>query len=278
MNNPTTASPVTTVEVVVDGDPGLDFYIESETVLTDDTIFRARPIQLKINLTPDNATADNFGWSVSGAGAKVDATGLVTANRTGTITVRATSPNGIFGDKRFVVGSPRTPGTALINGHEYATYEFNGVVWIVENLVEDDGEGGIFTTYNDGFIQDAGAGVHSPGERGYYYTLEAARRICSNGWRLPNQYEVTQLVNYIAGSSSSDDEKRYWISPELLAGRLNNAVNPATAYWQTWDQYGFWASTDISRYFRASAVTIVAASSTTPESQGSSVRCVKDEL
>jgi uncharacterized protein (TIGR02145 family) len=276
MNNPTTASPVTTVEVVVDGDPGLDSYIESETVLADDTIFRARSIQLKINLTPDNATADNFGWSVSGAGATVDATGLVTANRTGTITVRATSPNGIFGDKRFVVTGPRTPGTALINGHEYATYEFNGAVWTVDYLKENDGGDGIFTTYNDGYIQDAGTGEHTPGERGYYYTYEAAMRICVDGWRVPTTRDQVNLVNFINGLSAGTDHINYWVNLDYRAGRLNPATNPDTAAWADWGITAYFVTADSSDLLYVRNGILSSSTGGTARTQAGSLRCVQN--
>jgi hypothetical protein len=264
--------PITTVQVVVDGTPSSDSFIASTTpTLADDTIFRGRPIQLDVNLTPDNATSDNFGWSVSGAGARINADGLVTANRTGTISVRATSPNGIFGEKRFVVVNPRTPGSVTFPGGTYVTFDYNGIVWMVENLREETSDGeGYKTTYNDDGT-DVSTGVKAPGERGYYYTWDAATTVCPNGWRLPVTGEITLLANYVNGNTASTLEKDPWVLP----GSLNGQYYTGGGTWQNWNALGTWYGAS-SRGQR-----LLASGGTLDRSQGDGtsyygVRCIQE--
>jgi hypothetical protein len=219
-------------------------------------------------LTPDNATPDNFGWSVSGAGARINADGLVTANRTGTINVRATSPNGIFGEKRFVVVNPRTTGSVTFPGGTYATFDYNGTVWMVENLREGEDGDNIKTQYNVGGTPDLAVNP-TAGERGYYYNWTGGSTICPSGWALPSVSEVENLRAYIAGSSASPFEKALWIGLSNFAGRYHVGAGE----WQHWDATVYLWINDGRRFYVN--ITEMTGASSSADVFGS-VRCVQE--
>jgi uncharacterized protein (TIGR02145 family) len=246
--------PITTVGVALDTEEtaSTDYIVSTIPSQADDTIFRGRPIQLKIDLTPESATADNFGWSVSGSGARINAAGVVTVTRTGTITARATSPNGIFAEKRFVVVNPRTTGSVTFPGGTYATFDYNGTVWMVENLKEGVESADIHTQYNVGGTPDGTGVAPAVGERGYYYSTAISTTVCPEGWRLPYPVEWSSLASYVTGTTSSPVEKSFWIGSAICAGQYTST----NSTWSGWNssqlyrlingQAGFGTMTNIS--------------------------------
>jgi uncharacterized protein (TIGR02145 family) len=227
--------PVTTVQVKVEGTPSADSYIASDSPSAADTIFWGKTIPLRVELTPATASVDHFAWSVSGFGASITGEGEFTAVRTGTFTVRATSPIGAFGEKHFVVVNSRVQDELTFpSGNKYLTMNYNGIEWMVENLKEgEDGEDGILTTYNGSGTLDETIGYSpSEGERGYYYSLGKARTMCPEGWSLPNHSEALTMFRNIEENWFEATVQTYWTSSSNFAGRM------LLGAWVGWGDFG----------------------------------------
>ena len=84
--------------------------------------------------------------------------------------------------------------TDIRNGHTYNTIEYNGLIWMTENLN--------FEIEGSWWYQDNEA--HGK-EFGRLYTWEAARGACPTGWRLPSQEEWRGLIESFGGVDTGYD-------------------------------------------------------------------------
>jgi hypothetical protein len=70
-------------------------------------------LQMLANVLPANATNDSVTWSISGSGADISASGLLTATAEGSVTVRAAAndSSGVYGEKVITITTPVTTYT-----------------------------------------------------------------------------------------------------------------------------------------------------------------------
>jgi uncharacterized protein (TIGR02145 family) len=248
--------PLSTIQVGIDTDLATSgsYSLASPTSWEIDTINIGTAIPLKLTLTPTTADATGFGWSVSGTGGKITGDGTVTGNYTGSITVRATSPNGLFAEKRLVVRNSGVIVPREIGNNTYNTYNYNGTVWMLEALKEGEDDGvNIKTSYNEGGNPDLGAGYPSAGERGYYYNWTAAQTACPEGWTLPSLSDWATLGNYLNGTTSTPIEKSGWFSTNTLGGYQQ--VSSGT--WNFWGATGYiWLSAGMRGYWTGASATV----------------------
>jgi uncharacterized protein (TIGR02145 family) len=249
LNSPATASPITTVQVGIDvGNASSDSYsLDATTSFGIDTIYRGIEVPLQLTLTPDNAVATDFGWSAAGAGVKITPDGKVTGNYNGGITVRATSPNGVFGEKRLVVKNSGLPVKYPIGSNEYYTFDYNGKIWMIENLKEVVENVDYRTTYNsiaDGEISDGTSIEPAAGERGYYYlTTNPMIDPCPAEWHLPSVSEAESLVSYLLSGTATVEETQPWEATDNRGGLLN----AGNLTWQSWGVIASWPTYTFGR-------------------------------
>jgi hypothetical protein len=149
-------------------------------------------LQINAALTPEEATVPNLKWSISestpAGAATVAATGLVTAIKGGTVTVRATALDGssTYGEIVLEITDQTGPMDDVVglNG-TYKTYCYNGAGrWMIENSKE-------------GTPTRVKYGTNAEGERGYYYTQAAAATACPmSGWGLATDTQATAMLKY----------------------------------------------------------------------------------
>ncbi|MDR1631526.1 MAG: fibrobacter succinogenes major paralogous domain-containing protein [Dysgonamonadaceae bacterium] len=160
-----------------------------------DTINRNVEIPLKVTATTtDGDTPTSYiAWSVSGVGAQITPDGKVSGNSSAMITVRATTFNGVFAEKWLVGRNSGVVDTLQIGAYRYATYDFDGIIWMLENLREEVPVTGQSFPY---------AGVENPTDAdgnplntsGLYYNAVAAQSVCPSGWTLPTSSNVQALI------------------------------------------------------------------------------------
>ena len=229
-------------------------------------------LQLTAMVIPDNATNQLVTWSiVSGTGASVDQTGLVTATCADNIVVRATSDanNTIYGEISLANTSTTYvpgPGTVVgVSGTEYNTYCFDCSTglgcWMTDNSKE-----GTATITN------------SLDHPGYYYALNQANPMsgsqytaCPVGWHLPNSDEWTGLITFINGPNSSPLEKSLWFGSVDVSRQW---------WWPGWRDITGGASQGWEVSYTIASTTSLASARTTISAINPNVyfaiRCVKD--
>jgi uncharacterized protein YjdB len=174
-------------------------FINLSSASGEPTLGSCDKLQINAAITPEDATLPNLKWSISestpaGAASVNAATGLVTAIKGGTVTVRATALDGssTYGEIVLEITDqtgPMDPVTGL-NG-TYNTYCYNGLGrWMVENSKEGTAS---WTTYTD----------KTAGERGYYYNKTNSVGACPNGWSLPTNNEALNMQKYYNSDKSN---------------------------------------------------------------------------
>jgi hypothetical protein len=214
------ANPVT--GITINGDGGATSVICGTT------------LQLSVVIDPVDASNPIITWSI-GSGreyASVDKNGLVTGLHVGTVIVLAQASNGVYGEIELLVTNSGQTVPEEINGIDYLTYNFDGLVWMVENLKEVPASGtGYKTTYNgDGTVDlnyNEGEPA-TPGERGYYYNYDTYETMCHEPWSLPSPAQYNALRDYMLYSETATEYEKELFQGESLAGRFN------TNTWQNW--------------------------------------------
>jgi hypothetical protein len=201
------------------------------------SVIRGNTLQLSVILTPTDASNPHVAWSlISGNGiAKVNASGIVTGLHVGKATIQATSSTGITGEIEIQVTNSGQTVSEYIGVNEYLTYNYDGTVWMVENIKEAPANGqGYKTTYNDDGtdISVNEGNAMAAGERGYYYLRTAATTICPAPWFLPDPASAQSLNQYLSTPVASDYEKEWWFSNNNRAGRFGGP-------WMEWDRASF---------------------------------------
>ncbi|MDR0866606.1 MAG: Ig-like domain-containing protein [Candidatus Symbiothrix sp.] len=240
------------------------------------SVIRGNTLQLSAALTPEDASNPHIEWSIgSGIGkATVNATGLVTGLYVGKVIILASASNGVFAEYELQVTNSGQTVTEYINEHPYLTYNFDGIVWMVENLKEvPANEEGYKTTYNVDGTADLNVNEGNPaipGERGYYYHSSAPATICPAPWRIPSTDDYHALrASLLASDAVTQSEFAMFTSDIYFAGR-----NYADS-WRNWGSHLILRSgslstatitrTEMSYAGEPSAITYA------------SVRCVKPE-
>jgi uncharacterized protein (TIGR02145 family) len=173
-------------------------------------------------------------WSISestpaGAATVNAATGLVTAIKGGTVTVRATALDGssTIGEIILEISGTAYPMDPITGSNgTYNTYCWPGAGrWMIQNSKEGTPS---YTYYSD----------QTTYQRGYYYSNTQAAGACPmNGWALPTQAQLNLLATYFnankstvatilpsdfwAGLKDTDNAWRYWNTSALVYGASN---------------------------------------------------------
>ncbi|MDR1632459.1 MAG: hypothetical protein LBR97_06230 [Dysgonamonadaceae bacterium] len=262
------AYPLQKIEVSIDEDAAsVGNYAVSTNVWKIDTIDRNVEIPLKVTATTKNgdAPASDIAWSVSGTGGQITPDGEVTGTYNGMITVRATTPNGVFAEKRLVVRNLGVVVNQQIGTYGYDTYDYNGTIWMVQDIKEEVGTSGTSKQYD-------GASNPEVNFDGLYYDLTAANNICPAPWRLPTGTDVISLVAYLTGGGATSFEKSLWRAPSLMGG------------WHRADEGGWVLVGSTVAWWAAGGTLRIVAENTdikqSPSVTGDlyHVRCVKSEI
>ncbi|MDR1631996.1 MAG: fibrobacter succinogenes major paralogous domain-containing protein [Dysgonamonadaceae bacterium] len=137
--------------------------------------------------------------------------GEVTGTYNGMITVRATTPNGVFAEKRLVVRNPLEAEYQQIGDNEYPTFTYNGIVWMVQNLRETP-KSGSYLTYGGEPNPDVDL-------TGLYYNKDALPGLCPSPWRIPSPDETNALGTYLQHSGTATPfEVSLWFDMAHYAG------------------------------------------------------------
>ncbi|WP_165042484.1 FISUMP domain-containing protein [Dysgonomonas sp. ZJ709] len=177
-------------------------------------------------------------------------------------------PTGKMGDTRLqitgkVCGSNGNAVKMKIGNNEYLTHQYGDKCWMVENSIE----GTTSLKAYDG---------NSKRVNGYYYTsyLEAPSA-CPAGWRLPEDADVTELIN-IVNATPIPPSAKWWVKNEgnPFAGNYNPSY-PANGMWFNWGLAGYWWTSTANRAFTASN-TGMSDPATNYYNYTISVRCVRN--
>jgi uncharacterized protein (TIGR02145 family) len=171
-------------------------------------------------------------------------TGLVSALSTGDATVTATAMDvgGVTADYPITVVPSTVPplvtDVATIGEVVYKTYDYNGTVWTVENMKHGTANA---TMYDN-----------DPEKPAWYYTSGQALDpgLCTDGFALPTQEQVQDLLAFLNGPFAEPEEILPWKGAKELVGNKESSTAP----WREWGltvawwydagdgAYGYWAT------------------------------------
>jgi uncharacterized protein (TIGR02145 family) len=225
-------------------------------------------LQLSATIEPEDASNPYIDWIIKrGAGAAtISDDGLVSGRNAGTVVIYAAASNGVYGEIELEVYGDGTPISQTIGQHEYLTYNFGGLIWMIENSMEGE------SSYQ---MYDSDPNKVS----GYYYTPTQARSTdpektpCPDGWRLPRANEATNLRSYLSGSSSLVEEAILFQDYAELAGRHLSTSN----VWGLWGEETqiVLGDADSYMYFDAYPTMMGTNVNTQLDQRFISVRCVR---
>ncbi len=214
--------------------------------------------------------------------------------------VRAYATNSVgtaYGEDMTFTTVP--PTVTDIDGNVYDAITIGGQIWMKENLKT--------TRFIDGTVitlaNDATAWGNLSTTPAYcYYNYDAATykdiygplynwstvttgKLCPNGWHVPTDPEFSQLVSYMGGSSVAGGKLKEigtanWKSPNTGAtnesgfSALPGSMNPNLL---NIGEYGLWWTATVSYCWRLDYNTTTADRCTDSNTNGLSVRCLRDE-
>ena len=167
--------------------------------------------------------------------------------------------------------------------YTYKTKEYNGIVWMTENLKNVTDSVGNKIKY---FIPNNDSSNIK--NYGLLYDYETACKVCPTGWHLPTDKEWEKLINFVGNKSGNElKDSIYWkTSEKLFSNKSGFSIRPA-GYGNTGEfdnLFGshsiFWSSTKVDTHFVKGFVITLASDSMRSAPQhptyGFSVRCVKN--
>jgi uncharacterized protein (TIGR02145 family) len=192
-----------------------------------------------------------------------------------------------------------------IDNNEYNTVQIGLQTWMKENLKTTkyrDGSKinyiingpdwesvseGAYSWYNDNEIdyKDKYGALYN------YFAGIDARKLCPTGWRIPDQQDWLELINYLGGVQVSggllkEEGTIYWLNPNTGATNLSgfSALPGGALYYgeYNWEGiYGFWLSTfeynaNNSLYYYMQYSNTSTIGTSFPKQTASSVRCIKE--
>jgi hypothetical protein len=219
-------------------------YASSITVTSVNTLTSmeaGKSIQLQAGVAPISAVP-GVEWSVDAGSldyATVDQTGKVIGLAEGSATILATAidGSGIVGQITLSIlpGAIIEPTNLLIGDHYYDTYNYDGVIWMVQSSQEGNWS---YDRYNN----DEELSVRC------YYLLENAPSACPDGWVLPTTYQVTKLFNYLS-MDAIPSEISLFIGDEIGGGFAYQATPETPLQWRGWNtQLSAWTISNGYRY------------------------------
>ena len=132
-----------------------------------------------------------------------------------------------------------------LDGNEYSIAEYNGILWMTENLkVQQDKDGSKIKFY---FPNDDSNNIK---EYGLLYDYETACKVCPTGWALPNDEDWDNLFfsdgdssasefkdNKFWGESDTSNESRFLVRPTGYGnnGEFDNFFGARTLFWSKTD-------------------------------------------
>ena len=216
-------------------------------------------------VSPSNATNKNVTWSViNGTGtATITSAGVLTGGTAGTVTVRATAQDGSakYGERTVTITpNVNSDGTTnmQIGNNSYKTYNYSGVIWMVENSKEGTPS-----------IAPAGA-------NGYYYDELVKTTACPAGWSVPSVAQWNTLAAWV-NSNPTHQGAKFWNSVEgnAFAGFYNvgepRQVGINGYWWSSYMNYG-----RVGYNYSQSPSSLSLSGQSAMGSQRNSVRCIKD--
>ncbi|MDR1632954.1 MAG: Ig-like domain-containing protein [Dysgonamonadaceae bacterium] len=192
-------------------------------------------LQLVAEIIPETASTVVKWESANTAFATVGAaTGQVTGMEEGQTYIRVRTLDGlpVLYDSVNVtvkdIGLPDDTARVVIAGNSYLTYNYNGTVWMIENMRGDADENDPpkATYYENDATKRYSA----------YYTRTQALKLCPTGgeWQLPTKNDAEELDLYLT-RVATEQEKVEW-----RAKGLNGRYVGSTPTWTQYDVYGFY--------------------------------------
>jgi uncharacterized protein (TIGR02145 family) len=138
-----------------------------------------------------------------------------------------------------------TDGEAIrmrIGKHDYLTYVYGEMRWMVENSREGICSGITYGRDANGNQTVGGGGDYDNLENGYYYASDQAPSACPEGWGLPTTSEVDELISRVYDDEDGDGRWWWWGDDGSQYGAFAGWKRGVTDgnRWNEWDMFGKW--------------------------------------
>jgi uncharacterized protein (TIGR02145 family) len=184
----------------------------------------------------------------------------------GTVTLTLTDPTSRVGEvtvtiKGVACGIGGNAVSQRIGNNDYLTHQYGDKCWMVQNSKE-----------NPTYAYATRYSSNNNAVNGNYYTWQNAAYGCPEGWHLPTDAEITDLVNRVNTGDASII--KWWTTSGngAFAGRHNIALDA----WNGWGSDGYWWGLQVvsGRYFSSNVNGMYGIQ--TNIYNDLSVRCVQD--